>query len=113
MGVTDFKVVGLLLIQWHFLPEMMVSPYAGVGVNYTVFYNEDSGDADEISYSDEFGFALQGGIDYFFSERWGVNADVKKVFLSTDVSVVSGTATVPAKVDIDPWIFGIGVVFKP
>lgn len=31
-----------LLLQYHFMPKQQFSPYAGVGVNYTFFYNEDA-----------------------------------------------------------------------
>lgn len=49
--------------------------------------------------------------DIFF-----INVDAKRLFLSTDVTVdatnlVPGLV-VPAEVDIDPWLFGIGVGMK-
>ena len=45
-----------------------------------------------------------------------INVDAKRLFLSTDVTVdatnlVPGLV-VPAEVDIDPWLFGIGVGMK-
>jgi len=36
-----------------------------------------------------------------------LNLDVKKVWIDTKVSINGGAIT--ADVDIDPWIFGIGV----
>ncbi len=99
-----------LTLQYHFLPKSRVSPYFGAGVNYTFFYNEKSGGVNSISYDDGFGLALQAGVDVKVDEAWSVNFDVKKIFLNTDVKVNGGA--VNADVDIDPWIFGIGVGYR-
>lgn len=101
-----------LTLQYHFNPEGKIRPYAGAGINYTIFYNVDDGDADDIRYDDGFGYALQAGVDYMLTDNWLVNFDVKKLWLDTDVEVdVLGT-TVDADVDIDPWIVGIGFGYK-
>ncbi len=99
-----------LTLQYHFLPKSRVSPYLGAGVNYTIFYNEKSGGVNDISYDNSFGLALQAGVDVMVDDAWSVNFDVKKIFLNTDVSVNGGA--VNADVDIDPWIFGIGVGYR-
>ncbi|GEQ97600.1 hypothetical protein JCM17844_12370 [Iodidimonas gelatinilytica] len=39
-----------------------------------------------------------------------LNVDMKKLFLDTKVTVNGGAVT--ADVDIDPWIFGVGVGYK-
>ena len=117
VGDLDLGYVWLLpptlTFQWHFIPDGQFRPYAGAGVNYTVFFGEDPGDADAISYKNRFGFALQGGMDIGFAEKWAVNVDVKKVFLNTDVVVSALDTLVPADVTINPWIFGVGVAFRP
>jgi outer membrane protein len=99
-----------LTLQYHFTPDNRWSPYAGAGINYTVFYNEDSGAVNDIEYDNEFGYVLQAGIDYKLDEHWLLNADVKKLFLETDVSVNNGAIT--SEVDIDPWIIGLGVGYR-
>ena len=59
---------------------------------------------------ESFGGALQAGIDYRLNERWFLNADVKKVWINTDVSIdAGGLGTVTGDVDIDPVIFGLGI----
>ena len=70
-----------------------------------------------LQYKDDatLGFALQGGIDYMLDDKWFLNIDVKRLFLSTDATVDATTAlgaTVGADVDINPWIIGIGVGIK-
>ena len=99
-----------LTLQYHFTPDRTFSPYVGAGVNYTFFYNEHGAAGLPIDYDDSFGWALQAGADFKINEEWSINVDVKKVFLSTDVSIAGGAVT--ADVDIDPWIFGLGVGYR-
>ncbi|MFC5045510.1 OmpW family protein [Aquimarina hainanensis] len=104
-----------LTLQYHFT-ELVVKPYVGAGVNYTIFYGVDEGDvANDVDYDNSFGFALQAGIDYDLTDKWFLNVDVKKIFLQTDVTVDATSAlgaTVGADVDINPWLFGLGVGYK-
>ena len=108
-----------LTLQYHFRPNDQWKPYVGAGVNATFFFDEDPGAvADGISYDPSYGFALQAGVDYDLDGvpgGWAFNADVKKVWINTDVEVDFGTAlgaTVDADVDIDPVIFGLGFGYK-
>jgi outer membrane protein len=107
-----------LTVQYHFNPDGQVRPYAGVGVNYTLFFNEDlpaNTVLDSIDYDPSLGFALQAGVDYMLNERWFLNFDVKKVWINTDVTIdatTALTAVVDADVDIDPWIVGVGIGWR-
>ena len=122
LGDVDLGDVTLLpptlTVQYHFNPKGQVRPYAGVGVNYTLFFNEDlpSGTAlDSIDYDSSLGFAVQAGVDYMLNERWFLNFDLKKVWINTDVTIDATTnlsAVVEADVDIDPWIFGVGIGWR-
>ncbi|MHC4204639.1 MAG: OmpW/AlkL family protein [Planctomycetota bacterium] len=101
-----------LTLQYHFIPDGKFRPYVGAGVNYTVFFDDDPGDATSIDYDDSFGFALQAGIDVGINKNWAVNFDVKKIWLDTDVSVKALGTTVKTDVDIDPWLFGVGLAYR-
>ena len=98
-------------LQYHFDPKGDLSPYLGVGVNYTFYFDEDApgGTIADIDYSDGFGFSLQAGFDFRLTEKWYLNVDVKKVLLNTDVKINGGTVT--ADVDIHPWLYGVGFGF--
>jgi len=98
------------LLQYHFAPEGWVRPYVGAGVNYTIFYNETSGDVSSIDYSNSFGFAFQGGVDFGINDNWAFNMDVKKIYLQSDVSINGGAVT--ADVDLNPWVFGAGFAYR-
>lgn len=97
-----------LTVQYHPMPNEKFSPYVGVGVNYTIFYKEEAPTVTvtDIDYSNKFGLAAQIGADYYVNGDWFINADLKKIWLKTDVSMNAGT--INADVKINPWIFGIG-----
>jgi outer membrane protein len=49
------------------------------------------------------------------NDKWFLNLDIKKLFLNTTATVDATTAlgaTVDADVDINPWVFGVGVGIK-
>lgn len=101
-----------LTAQYHFMPDSVFRPYVGAGINYTVFFSEKAGDADDISYKNGFGWALQVGFDVAINEQWAFNFDVKKIWLATDVSVDALNTTVYTDVDIDPWLIGAGIAYR-
>ncbi|WP_374115082.1 OmpW/AlkL family protein [Ancylobacter mangrovi] len=101
-----------LTLQYHFTDFGAFKPYVGAGVNYTIFFDQKADSADSLDVHDTWGFALQAGFDYMLDEHWGVNVDVKKLFLQPDFDVtVAGTA-LTGKADLDPWIVGLGVTYR-
>ncbi|MEM9681601.1 MAG: OmpW family outer membrane protein [Bacteroidota bacterium] len=115
VGDADLGHVWLLPptlnLQYHFYAGEF-KPYVGAGVNYTIFYGVDEGDVVGMDYENTFGFSLQTGIDYNLNDKWFLNFDVKKLFLSTDVDVNTGEGILPVEVDINPWIVGLGAGLK-
>ena len=105
-----------LTLQYHFMPDGKIRPYIGAGVNYTVFFDEDPGARATVSstdYDNAFGYALQAGFDVGINEHLFLNFDVKKIWLETDVTAtVLGTGKVKTDVDIDPWLFGVGIGYR-
>jgi outer membrane protein len=87
-----------------------IKPYVGAGVNYTVFFDEDAGQFDDIDYDDSFGLALQAGVDFELAEGFYLNVDAKYIFLNTDVSVNNGAVT--GDVDINPLLIGVGLGYR-
>ncbi|APD06710.1 outer membrane protein [Flavobacteriaceae bacterium UJ101] len=117
-----------LSFQYHHpVLKGKIKPYVGVGINYTFFYDADQGPVvADIDYDNAFGYAFQGGVDIFGSDKYFINLDVKKMFLNTDVTVNASNldpnnalglqqtlSNIKADVDLDPWIvsFGIGRKF--
>ncbi|MBD3889717.1 OmpW/AlkL family protein [Olleya marilimosa] len=100
-----------LNVQYHFYSGDF-KPYVGAGVNYTIFYGEDTGDVVGMDYENSVGFSFQAGIDYNLNDKWFLNLDVKQLLLSTDVTVNAGEAVIPVEVDINPLIIGLGIGVK-
>jgi len=100
-----------LTLQYHFTPDSKFSPYVGAGINYSYFYGEDENSAfTDLEVEGGFGTALQVGADYWLNDNWGVNVDVKKLFLNIDGKLNNGA--VRADIDLDPWIIGAGASYR-
>ncbi len=118
VGKVDLGSVRLLpptlLLQYHFLPHQRFRPYAGAGVNYTIFWDEDApgGAVTDVDYDNSFAFAMQAGFDYGINKHWMLNFDFKRLMLDTDVTVKSALGTVNADVDINPWIVSAGIGYR-
>lgn len=115
IGDVDIGKVTLLpptlTAQWHPLPKSKVSPYVGAGINYTIFYDQTTkGIITNADYDNSFGWALQAGVDLHLIDNFWLNLDVKKIWLDTRAEFNSGSIT--AEVDINPWLFGIGLGYK-
>ena len=106
-----------LTAQWHFMPDQTFDPYVGAGVNYTYMLDRNlklsqgplAGTKIKID-SDSWGWALQAGLDVNLKDGWLINADVKYVTIDTDVKLKTGaTWTKIDSLDINPWVFGVGI----
>ncbi len=109
----------VLTLQYHFDHMGGFKPYVGAGVQYMHFFSEGTGanvlNAASVDIDDAWGLALQAGVDVSLGGGWYLNADVKKVWLNTDVNWnnIGGTgATIVGDVDIDPWIVSAGVGYR-
>lgn len=104
-----------LTLQYHFTDFGAFKPYIGAGVNYTVFFNQSTSNplvVQELDVHDSWGLALQAGFDFMIDRHWGINVDVKKIFLQPDFTVVVGGARLTGGADLNPWIFGTGVTYR-
>ena len=64
-----------------------------------------------VKYEDSFGLAFQVGMDIAINDRWSFNVDLKKIYVSTDITVNNGSITT-TDTDLDPWVFGVGFGYK-
>jgi outer membrane protein len=97
-------------------------PYVGIGVNYTIFFDEKA-DSDlegivgkaDLDLDDSFGLSASAGVDIPFGEHWAFNAGVWYIDIDTTAEVTlreAGNAKVKFDVDIDPWVYNIGIAYK-
>lgn len=123
-GETD-HLPPTLSAQWHFMPGSRFQPYVGAGINWTMFSSEkltsDAVDLLEslgvaspaIKLDDSVGFAAQVGADFFFGEKWLINADIRYIEIQSDLDVCGDGVCEPAgKVKIDPMVFSIMIGYK-
>ncbi len=105
-----------LTLQYHFTDFGAFKPYIGAGVNYTVFFNQSVSNplvVQELDVHDSWGLALQAGFDFMIDKHWGINFDVKKIFLQPDVTVtLVPNVRLTGGADLNPWIFGTGVTYR-
>ena len=104
-----------LFAQYHFNPKGKVRPYAGVGLNYTLFFNDDltagavsALGADNLDIDSSFGLAGQFGIDFEMKNNWSFNVDVKYIQIDTEATFDSALGPVSVDIDINPLVLGVG-----
>jgi outer membrane protein len=112
----------LSLQYYPMAPTSAFQPYAGIGVNYTFFYDEDlSGKRKQEGFSglkikDSVGLAGQLGMDYLLNEHVMLNASVWYVDIDTQASIDGPTALgvgrTKVNVEVDPWVYMVGVGYK-
>lgn len=102
----------VLALQYHFTPGSVIDPYVGLGVNYTLIYGSDLKVAGIPLALDtnSIGLAAQAGADINIGNGFYLNVDVKKVQLSSGVSVYGGPHLTTAK--LDPWLLSLGVGYR-
>lgn len=100
-----------ITLQYHFTDLGAFKPYVGAGLNLTWFYNTElnTGKQPLTLSSPSVGPALQAGMDFEIAKNWYLNADVKYIWINTDVKANGATIT---KLDINPWVFGVGVGYR-
>ena len=101
-----------LLAQWHFMPDQTFDPYVGAGVSYVraMDNNLNLGGTVPITIDrNNWGVALQAGMDYNLENKWLLNVDVKKIWFDTTVKADLGSGyTKIDQLDIDPWVVSVG-----
>jgi len=112
-GVGAVKMMPLTFaLQYHFTDLGAWKPYVGGGFNYTYFYETDLGNNAGASVNrDSWGGALQAGVDYQFDRNWFFNVDVKYLWINNDVRL-NATGGDVSSLDLNPWLFGVGVRYR-
>jgi len=100
-------------------PSSAFQPYVGVGVNYTIFFDEnftaanDAAGLTDLKLDNSFGLSAQIGLDFMLNDHWHVNGSVRWIDIDTEASFQVGGA--PGRVDnitIDPWVYTLSVGYK-
>jgi outer membrane protein len=111
-----------LIAQYHFLDNRYAfRPFVGVGINYTVFFDEQPSQAlkatlgtddVEVKLDDSFGFVAQLGANYRIDEKWGLHAMLSLIDIDTDATVyANGSKALTSTVKLDPIVAMLGVKY--
>lgn len=119
-----------LLAQYHFvLEDSRFDPFVGLGLNYTKFFNEKvspeltstlqalnvttASDDVDLKLKDSVGLAIQAGLNIQFDSNWGVHLMLSRMDISTTGRVqVNGATIQSVDVDIDPYVWMLGVRYS-
>ncbi|MBW3698237.1 outer membrane protein OmpW [Vibrio sp. T187] len=107
------------MLQYYFgEANSDIRPYVGVGINYTVFFDESltstgkTAGLTDVSLDDSWGLAGNIGVDYMVNEDWFLNASVWYADIDTTAKYTTASDSFSTDVSIDPWVFMIGGGYK-
>jgi outer membrane protein len=97
-----------------------IKPYIGAGPTYFLWIKDKPGAATiplgvtKQSLSNEFGIALQAGVDVPINENgMALTIDAKKYFVDTTARWYAGdTLAIQTKHKLDPWVLSAGLAFR-
>jgi outer membrane protein len=101
-----------LSVVYHLLPEAPIQPYVGLGLNVTLFFDEDTRGplaGSSLSLDTSVGAAAVVGVDIDLGSNWFLNADLRYLDIETDAKL-DGSAL--ETVEIDPWAFGLNLGYR-
>ena len=98
-------------LQYHFDGET-VSPFIGAGVNYTLFFDQQTSGplaGAELDLGNSWGLAAHAGVDFRLADNRAIRLDVRWMDIDTDVSVNGADV---GTVKIDPLVYGVAYVWN-
>ncbi|WP_209349361.1 OmpW family outer membrane protein [Pontixanthobacter sp. CEM42] len=118
--VSDAKLIpATFTAKFHF-DLGSVKPYIGAGPTYFMFIDDEPGAATiplgvtDFSLSDEFGIALQAGVDVPLNDSgMALSLDAKRYFVDTTATWFAGnTVAIQTKHKLDPWVVSAGLAYR-
>ena len=87
--------------------------YVGAGTVYAIILDDHDRAVSDLVVLNNFGFALQGGVERSIANKLELFVDFKEAWLAVDVhGKLTGGAPVTARVVLDPSIVATGVKFR-
>jgi outer membrane protein len=130
-----------LSVLYYFDTGSEFKPYVGLGINYTVFFEDSFNpaltgpssptivsisdgttttpigaplDAGDLNLDNSWGLSAQVGVDYQIDENWSINASARYIDIDTKASFTAVGGTVPGhvSVDVDPMVYSLMLGYK-
>lgn len=99
-------------LQYHFNPGASISPFVGLGLNYTLFFSKHTVGplaGTRLDVGNTLGPAVHGGLDFRIDERWLVTLDLRWMKIDPDVKVNGAKV---GTIHIDPLAYGVAVGYR-
>ena len=99
-------------LQYHFTGNETVKPFIGAGVNYTIFFSQDTTGplaGTDLELDNSWGLAAHAGLDFAVGTHKWLRVDARWIDIDTDVKVNGGGV---GTVNIDPMVYGAAFVWK-
>ena len=100
-------------------------PFLGVGVNYTIFFDEQTtnqldstlnsllGATEvDVDLDNSFGLSAQAGVDIPFAKNWALSLEVWYIDIQTNATVSTDVGDVNFKTQIDPFVYHVGIAHR-
>ena len=93
-------------------------PYVGLGINYTWFFDTELTSSAEdkgftgLDLDNSWGLAYQVGADYMLTDNIMLNAQVRYIDIDTKGTTTYGGREVEVDVDVDPFVYMVGLGYK-
>ena len=106
--------------QYYFLDSnSAIQPYAGVGLNFTVFFEEETGEDaealgyDSLSLDNSTGLTAQVGIDYKVNQNVFINASAMYAQIGSTATLTGeGKDDLTVDYDLDPMVYRLNLGYR-
>lgn len=108
----------VLSAVYYFSTDGAFQPYAGLGINYTLFFEDDFTELrkgqgfSNLNLKNSFGLAAQLGFDYDLGDNLMLNASYRYIDIDTTASFLVGASAGTVDVDINPNVYTLSVGYK-
>ncbi|HEX5844300.1 MAG TPA: OmpW family outer membrane protein [Pseudomonas sp.] len=108
----------LSLVYYPLDANSAFQPYVGAGINYTWFFDTKLSSAAEdkgfsgLDMKDSWGLAAQVGMDYMLTDNIMLNAQVRYIDIETTGTTNILGDKVKVDVDVDPFVYMVGLGYK-
>jgi outer membrane protein len=105
-AATTEQLPPTLSLQYHLAPQAAISPFFGVGVNFTRFFSVDERGplaGADLTLGNSWGFAAHAGLDCRLSDRWLAGVDLRWINIDSTARVNGANV---GTVNIDPLVYG-------
>lgn len=103
----------ILAVHYHFLNLGAFQPYVGVGATYLIVFKKHDEAIKSLMAHNDFSPITQAGADYMLNKKWGVFADCRQTWLTTDVhGSLEGAVPAKAHIKLYPTVVSAGVTYR-